>query len=98
MQRAEPLNLNTSYNEHIDCGRFLALWCAFRRATIVASTLAEVWNFGPEAEEASGTWSDWQKPFTRNKEESQCVERCRQGMVLVNAVGHRYIREEAWIR
>lgn len=69
-------------------------WGVFRGKEIVTPTIIEAESFRAWAEEAYSIWGEWRRCFPRGSEEEQCLERCRQDIVLVNVVGQRYVREE----
>ena len=69
-------------------------WGVFRGKEIITPTIIEAESFRAWAEEAYSIWGEWRRCFPRGSEEEQCLERCRQDVVLINVVGQRYIREE----
>jgi len=66
-------------------------WGVFRGKEIVTPTIIESESFRAWGEEAFNVWSEWRRCFPRGSEEEQCLERIRQGVVLVNVVGQNYV-------
>jgi methylenetetrahydrofolate reductase (NADPH) len=66
-------------------------WGVFRGKEIVTPTIIESESFRAWGEEAFSIWSVWRRCFPRGCEEERFLERMRRDLVLVNAVGQKYI-------
>lgn len=88
------VNGDTSKRIPGTCGINAVTWGVFKGKEIITPTIIESESFRAWGDEAFGIWQEWRRCFPRGSLEEQCLEKLRDGLVLVNVVGQRYRGEE----
>ena len=69
-------------------------WGSFPGKEIVTPTIIEEISFRAWAEEAFGIWTEWERCWGAGTETRRVLRDTRDGLVLVNVIGHGYREEE----
>ncbi|MCJ1369965.1 hypothetical protein MMC20_001177 [Loxospora ochrophaea] len=69
-------------------------WGVFPGKEIVTPTIVEEMNFRAWGEEAFAIWGEWERVYNAGSDTAKFLRRCREELVLVNAICHDYREPE----